>query len=244
MCIRDRLWRTGQLAISGRNGFQKIYDLTHRVIPEHHRPETPPHTEIINWACASALDHLGFSTPKELAAYWNAISIEDAKSWAKAALKSGEIIEVSIEGVTGTKPSLARPDVLQMAGNTPEPANRLRILSPFDPALRDRVRTEFLFGFHYRIEVFVPEPKRIFGYYVFPILEGTQLIGRIDVKAFRDASTLRVKAFWPEAGITLTQSRRARLGAELNRLASFAGCDRVEFLPDWERETANPAATR
>ena len=238
------LWRTGQLAISGRNGFQKIYDLTHRVIPERHRPETPPHTEIINWACASALDHLGFATPKELAAYWNAISIEDAKSWAKAALKSGEIIEVTIEGVTGTKPGLARPDVLQMAGNTPEPANRLRILSPFDPALRDRARTEFLFGFHYRIEVFVPEPKRIFGYYVFPILEGTQLIGRIDVKAFRDASTLRVKAFWPEAGITLTQSRRARLGAELNRLASFSGCDRVEFLPDWERETANPAATR
>ena len=238
------LWRTGQLAISGRNGFQKIYDLTHRVIPEHHRLETPSHAQVVTWACTSALDHLGFATPKELAAYWNAISVDDAKSWAKAALNSGELIEITVQGASGPKPSLARPDVIQQAEATPEPSNRLRILSPFDPALRDRARAEFLFGFHYRIEVFVPEPKRIYGYYVFPILEGTKLIGRIDVKAFRDASTLRVKAFWPEAGISLTQSRRAKLEAELTRLANFADCDRVEFLPDCERETLSPAAAR
>lgn len=236
------LWRTGQLAISGRNGFQKIYDLTHRVIPDHHRPETPTHAQVIHWACTSALDHLGFATPKELAAYWNAISIDDAKSWAKAALKSGELIEITLEGTNGTKPSLARPDVIQQAMAAPEPTTRLRILSPFDPALRDRARAEFLYGFFYRIEVFVPEPKRTYGYYVFPILEGSRLIGRIDVKAFRDASALRVKAFWPEAGITLTQSRRAKLEAELNRLANFADCDRVEFLDGWERETLSPAA--
>ncbi len=238
------LWRTGQLAISGRNGFQKIYDLTHRVIPEHHRPATPSHAEVVQWACASALDHLGFATPKELAAYWNAIPVEDAKTWAKAALKSGEVIEITVQGAEAIKPSLARPDVIQQANAAPEPGSRLRILSPFDPALRDRARAEFLFGFHYRIEVFVPEPKRIYGYYVFPILEGTNLIGRIDVKAFRDASTLRIKAFWPETGIALTQSRRAKLDAELNRLANFAGCDRVEYLPEWERETLNPAAAR
>ncbi len=231
------LWRTGQLAISGRNGFQKIYDLTHRVIPEHHRPATPSHAEVVQWACASALDHLGFATLKELAAYWNAIPVEDAKTWAKAALKSGEVIEITVQGAAAIKPSLARPDVIQQANAAPEPGSRLRILSPFDPALRDRARAEFLFGFHYRIEVFVPEPKRIYGYYVFPILEGTNLIGRIDVKAFRDASTLRIKAFWPETGIALTQSRRAKLDAELNRLANFAGCDRVEYLPEWERET-------
>ena len=238
------LWRTGQLAISGRNGFQKIYDLTHRVIPEHHRPATPSHAEVVQWACASALDHLGFATLKELAAYWNAIPVEDAKTWAKAALKSGEVIEITVQGAAAIKPSLARPDVIQQANAAPEPGSRLRILSPFDPALRDRARAEFLFGFHYRIEVFVPEPKRIYGYYVFPILEGTNLIGRIDVKAFRDASTLRIKAFWPETGIALTQSRRAKLDAELNRLANFAGCDRVEYLPEWERETLNPAAAR
>ena len=124
-----------------------------------------------------------------------------------------------------------------MAETPPEPPARLRILSPFDPALRDRDRAEFLFGFRYRIEVFVPEPKRTFGYYVFPVLEGSRLVGRIDAKAFRDAGALRVKGFWPEAGIRLTAQRRARLEAELDRLARFAGCDRVEFLDGWERET-------
>ena len=76
---------------------------------------------------------------------------------------------------------------------------RLRVLSPFDPALRDRARAEFLFGFRYRIEVFVPEPKRVFGYYVFPLLEGDRLVGRIDVK--RAGAVLAVRAVWPEAGV-------------------------------------------
>ena len=119
---------------------------------------------------------------------------------------------------------------------TPEITPRLRVLSPFDPALRDRARAEHLFGFFYRIEVFVPEPKRRWGYYVFPVLEGDRLVGRIDAKAFKQEGILRVKAFWPEAGIKLTKARMAKLEAELHRLARFSSCDRVEFLPDWQRD--------
>ena len=119
----------------------------------------------------------------------------------------------------------------------PPPSQRVRLLSPFDPALRDRARAWRLFGFHYRIEIFVPAPRRRYGYYVFPVLEGDRLVGRIDVKAFRDAGALRVKAFWPEAGVKLTKARRAKLEAELGRLALFSGCERVEFLDGWERET-------
>jgi uncharacterized protein len=119
----------------------------------------------------------------------------------------------------------------------PEPASAPAHPVTLRSGLRDRDRAEFLFGFRYRIEVFVPEPKRVFGYYVFPVLEGDRLIGRIDAKAHRDVGTLRVKAFWPEAGVRLTKQRRARLEAELGRLARFAGCERVEFLDGWERET-------
>jgi uncharacterized protein YcaQ len=82
----------------------------------------------------------------------------------------------------------------------------------------------------------VPEPKRVFGYYVFPVLEGDRLVGRIDAKAHRDAGALRVKAFWPEAGVKITKVRLARLEAELDRLARFSGCGRVEFLDGWARE--------
>lgn len=232
------LWRTGKLAITRRDGFAKIYDLTERVIPEVHRSPVPSE-EVCDWACRSALRHLGFGTSGEIKSYWNAVSPEAAKAWCRTALARGEIIEAEVEGVSGQRRKVfIFPDILEET--PPEPAPRLRILSPFDPALRDRDRAEFLFGFFYRIEVFVPEPKRVYGYYVFPVLEGERLVGRIDVKAFRDAGALRVKAFWPEAGVKLTKGRLAKLEAELGRLAVFSGCERVEFLDGWERETLGP----
>jgi hypothetical protein len=235
------LWRTGRLAVTRRDGFAKIYDLTERVIPEAHRAPVPE-DQVADWACRSALGHLGFATPGEIAAYWKAVSPEAAKAWCRAALARGEIVEALVEGADGQRrKSLAFSATLDE--DPPEPTPRLRILSPFDPALRDRDRAEFLFGFFYRIEVFVPEPRRVWGYYVFPVLEGCRLVGRIDVKAFRDMGALRVKAFWPEAGVRLTKARQAKLEAELDRLARFSGCDRVEFLDGWERETLrHPAA--
>jgi uncharacterized protein len=228
------LWRTGKIAVTRRDGFAKIYDLTERVIPAH--CSTPvPEAEVTGWACRTALEHLGFGTSGEIAAYWNAIGPEAAKAWCRAAQARGEIIEVEVEGAEGQcRKVFIFPEIL--SEDAPDPSPRVRILSPFDPALRDRKRAEFLFGFHYRIEVFVPEPKRVYGYYVFPVLEGERLIGRIDVKAFRDAGALRVKAFWPEAGVKLTKARRAKLEAELDRLAAFAGCERLEFADGWERE--------
>ncbi|MBA3908381.1 MAG: hypothetical protein C0524_00555 [Rhodobacter sp.] len=227
------LWRTGQIAVTRRDGFAKIYDLTERVIPAAQRAPFPA-DQVTDWACGSALDHLGFGTSREIAAYWNAIAPGAAKDWCRAALGRGEIIEVDIEGAAGQRRcAFARPETLDIV--PPEAPARLRILSPFDPVLRDRDRAEFLFGFRYRIEVFVPEPKRIFGYYVFPVLEGDRLIGRIDAKAFRDAGSLRVKGFWPEPEVRLTKLRLARLEAELDRLARFSGCNRVEFLDGWER---------
>ncbi len=233
------LWRTGQLAITRRDGFQKVYDLSERVVPEPlYRAEIPFEAKV-NWACCSALDHLGFASPTEVQAYWNALPPEAVQSWIKAALEQGEIIEITVEGADGAlRKALARPEVLQET--PPEPSSRLRILSPFDPALRDRKRTEFLFGFYYRIEVFVPESKRRWGYYVFPVLEGDGLVGRLDAKAHRTEGTLRLKAFWPERGVRLTKGRAEKLDAELHRLARFSGCDRVEYLPGWQREYIAP----
>lgn len=229
------LWRTGRLAITRRDGFAKIYDLTERVIPEALRAPVPEDA-VTDWACRSALRHLGFATSGEIAAYWKAVSPDAARDWCRNALARGEIIEAEVEGAQGQRRKVfVFPDLPEV--DCPDPTPRLRILSPFDPALRDRDRAEFLFGFFYRIEVFVPEPKRVYGYYVFPVLEGDRLVGRIDVKAFRDVGALRVKAFWPEAGVKLTKARRGKLEAELDRLAAFAGCERVEFLDGWERET-------
>jgi len=132
--------------------------------------------------------------------------------------------------------ALMRAKVLARAANLPAPPARLRILSPFDPALRDRARTERLFAFHYRIEVFVPEAQRRFGYYVFPVLEGAQLVARIDMRADRARGVLAIRAYWPEPGTPLTKARLARLNAELARMAAFADCTRIDFAPGWQRE--------
>jgi uncharacterized protein len=230
------LWHTGRLAITRREGFRKVYDLTERVIPQAHRAACPEPEAVVDWACRAALDRLGFATSGELAAFWKLVTPEEAKAWVRDALARGEIVPLEVEGADGTRwKAVAWPGVEAAAAAAPAAPDRLRVLSPFDPALRDRDRAEALFGFFYRIEVFVPEPKRQFGYYVFPVLEGDRLVGRLDAKAFRDEAALKVRAFWPEAGVRMGKGRLARLEAELDRLARFAGCDRVEYLADWLR---------
>jgi len=87
----------------------------------------------------------------------------------------------------------------------------------------------------YRIEIFVPAPKRQYGYYVFPVMEGDTLIGRIDMKADRPARRLDVTAFWPEPGVRMGAGRIARLQAELGRAARFGGCDDVAYADGWLR---------
>ncbi|WGV15589.1 winged helix-turn-helix domain-containing protein [Fuscovulum ytuae] len=227
------LWRTGRIAVARRDGFKKVYDLTERVIPDAVRGAEVSPEEEVEWACASALDRLGFGTAGEVAAYWNAVPGEAVRDWLAQAVRAGRVEEVLIEGADGTRrrvfasPGLVRQDV-------PEPPARMRVLSPFDPALRDRKRAEFLFGFRYRIEVFVPEPKRVFGYYVFPLLEGARLVGRIDVK--RAGEVLAVRAVWPEPGVHFGKGRIAKLEAELDRLAVFAGSARVEWAEGWLRQ--------
>ena len=111
------------------------------------------------------------------------------------------------------------------------------MLSPFDPALRDRKRAERLFGFHYRIEIFVPEAKRRYGYYVFPVMEGTRLAGRIDMAAQPGRTCLTVRAFWPEAGVRMGAGRQKRLTDEIARVAALAGCGDVTFEAGWIRDT-------
>lgn len=229
-------WHTGKLAISGRQNFQKIYDLSERVIPDAHRATEFSHDEFIDWACRSALERLGFATHGEIAAFWDLVSPEEAKTWVEA--NRGELDDLEIECTGGAKPraSYALKGLPVNVEDWPEPPGRIRVLSPFDPLLRDRNRAERLFGFRYRIEVFVPEPKREYGYYVFPLLEGDRMIGRIDMKADRKAGVLNVTRLWLEPKIRVSAGRMARLDAELARVARFAGVSEIVYAPDW-----NPA---
>ncbi len=236
----EYLWRAGTLSICHRENFRKYYDLSERVFPDFAEAPMPDTQATLDWLCGAALDRLGFATSGELAAFWDIATPAEAKDWTRRGLASGALIEVEVAGVDGTRRQVARPDVLAAAEAAPEPPKRMRVLSPFDPALRDRKRAERLFGFHYRIEVFVPAPKRRYGYYVFPLLEGDRLVGRVDMKADRRAGVLNVTALWPEPRVRWTDARQARLEAELARLCRFAGLESVTWAPGWLRLDALP----
>lgn len=226
----EYLWLTGHLCVARREGFQKVYDLTHNVIPADHLRETPERADLVDWACTEAMQRLGFATTGDLAAFWALISPAEAKDWAA---RQTHLVEVAIEAADGSKPRLhlALPETL---GEAPtDPPKRIRVLSPFDPMIRDRKRTKRLFNFEYTIEVFVPAPQRKYGYYVFPLLESDRLIGRIDMKADRANGVLNVTGLWLEPKVKLSAGRRARLEAELERQRRFTGLERVEYHEGW-----------
>jgi len=234
----EYLWRAGALCVVGRDGFQKRYDLTERVIDAAlcDPSQAPDEAQTIDWCCNGALDRLGFATPGELAAFWAHISPAEAKAWVQREQAVGRVEQVQIAGADGTvhrsfaRPGLASDPAIDMA-----PTARLRVLSPFDPALRDRKRAERLFGFRYRIEMFVPAPQRVYGYYVFPILQGDSIIARVDMKAHRDRDTLVVRALWPEPGSRWGKGKQAAFEAELARIIRLAGVSQIAFEDGWLR---------
>jgi uncharacterized protein len=224
------LWRTGRLAIARRQGFQKVYDLAERVIPAAVRQSAPGHAALVDWACRSALERLGVASPGEIARFFGLVTIEEAKAWGASKLGDAAL-PVTVGAANGAAPRqlLGRPDIEELLAALPDVPGRLRVLNPFDPLLRDRDRLSRLFAFDYRIEVFVPAPRRKYGYYVFPLLEGEQLVGRLDMKADRQRGALDVTALWLEPGRKLTRGRLRRLEAELDRVRRFVGLDAVRF---------------
>lgn len=234
----EYLWRSGALCVIGRAGFQKRYDLTERVLDAHlcDVSQSPDVEQTIDWCCDQALARLGFATHGEMAAFWAHITPAEARDWCDAEMQAGRLEQVQITGTDGSlKPAYARPGIGEDPAIGIPPTNRLRVLSPFDPALRDRKRAERLFGFNYRVEMFVPGPQRKYGYYVFPILQGDRLIARVDMKAFRDVDTLRIKALWPEPKIRWTDARQRAFEGELGRLIKLAGVTQIAFENGWLR---------
>jgi hypothetical protein len=204
-----------------RDGFQKVYDLMERVLPDHHALPPPAGDEHADWAARSALDRLGVATPRELAALWPLLSAGEAAAWCAARVKAGDVVAVRVDGEETT--AYAPADWERRSRRAPEPPNRIRLLSPFDPIVRDRRRALRLFGFDYRFEAFVPAPRRVHGYYVLPLLERDRLVGRIEPKLDRDAGVLVVRGPWWERGVRPTRARRAALDDALARLAAMVG---------------------
>ncbi len=224
----DYLWYIGELATSHRENFTKYYDIPERVIPAQYRQAILSDTQQIDRLCAGALARLIFATDSQLKAFWDVCNRAEVTAWRART----ELIAVEVEAHDGSwMPAFALPDIEIRLENITPPTSRMRVLNPFDPLTRDRKRLMRLFGFEYKIEIFVPAAKRRWGYYVYPILEGARFVGRIDLKADRKAQGgdghLNILAFWPEPDVDWTARRRAKLDSELSRLARFAGVKTV-----------------
>jgi len=226
----EALWRSGELAIAGREHFAKRYDLAERVHPEAHALPGPEHEAHLEWACATAAERLVVFTPRELAEYWNEVPLAEARGWCAAAQRDGRLAPVDVASADGTasQAAFALADWAARLRRLPDPPDQVRLLCPFDPILRDRARCLRRFGFDYRFEAFTPAPKRQYGYYVLPILEGDRLVGRLDPKVHRDQGVLEVRGLWWEPGIRPTKVRLKRLGDALERLAAFTGMDEIQ----------------
>ena len=225
----DYLWYAGELATCHRDGFTKYYDLAERVFPEDLRTQDLPDREQIDWLCHAALDRIGLGTLGEIRKFWDATEVSEVAGWADR--HSATTLPVDIEAADGgwTK-AFATLDIEERIANLGQPSSRLRILNPFDPAIRDRVRLKRLFGFDYTVEMFVPAAKRVWGYYVYPLLEGDRFVGRVEAKADRKRSTLTVQNLWWEPGVQPSAQRVRKLESELVRFARLAGVSDIVWL--------------
>ena len=226
----EHLWLEGRLAVARRRRFAKHYDLVERVVPDALRAEVRGEPEQIDFLCRAALARLGFATVGELQRFWDAVSASEVRDWLGANPRAWR--PVRVEGADGAwREACAPADVEDALAALGEPPARARILNPFDPVVRDRARLARLFGFDYRIEIYVPAARRRYGWYVYPVLDGARFVGRIEARVWRETDRLRVTGWWPEPGLGSSAARARRIGRELARFARLGGAATADPLP-------------
>ena len=220
----EQMWYAGVLATSHRENFEKFYDLGERVFPSLEENLSPKSQR--DKLCRAAIDRLWVASASEIRRFWDALSVVEVNDW----LGTQDLVPARVEDAAGNwYDSWALPDIETRLANLPEPSSQMRIINPFDPAVRDRKRLYRLFGFEYRNEMFVPAANRQWGYYVYPLLEADQFVGRIELKADRSRGQIQVSGFWTELAtrggrpLSWGKGRTARLTAELQRFAQYAG---------------------
>ncbi|HEY5875537.1 MAG TPA: crosslink repair DNA glycosylase YcaQ family protein [Ilumatobacteraceae bacterium] len=218
----EYLFWTGRLTARRRtNDFARVYDLPERMLPRHalERP-TPSEPDARKGLLLQAAKAMGVATTRDLAQYHRQ-KVPVVKPLVAALAEAGVLVPVQVE-------SWREPAWLHPGAAMPRRVNASALLSPFDSLCWERDRVERVFGFHYRIEIYVPQPKRQYGYYVLPFLHGDQLVARVDLKADRANRTLLVPGVFGEPGIPISEVSAA-LARELQEMAGWLGLERVEI---------------
>jgi uncharacterized protein YcaQ len=214
------LFWTGEVSTARRNGaFARVYDLTERVLPRAIvQTPTPDESDALRALAAVAARSLGVAAEIELRDYFR-LPVAGFKRALAELVEEGTLRPVAVRG---WKPRA----YLHASAKLPRKVDVATLLSPFDPLVWERARTERLFDFHYRIGIYTPPEQRVHGYYALPFLLGDQLVARVDLKAERRAGTLLVPGVWAEPGHA-TGEVAARLAGALTDLAAWLGLERI-----------------
>jgi uncharacterized protein YcaQ len=217
--ICEYLFGIGALTTGTRRHFRRLYDLPERVLPpDVLAAPAPAEDEAARALTRRAAAALGVATEPDLRDYYR-LGPEPSRRAVGELVEAGELERIEVRG--WRQPAYRVP-------GTPVPrrVSGRALLCPFDPLIWERGRTERIFGFRYRIEIYVPEPKREYGYYVFPFLLDGELVARVDVKADRRAGVLRVPGAFAEPGVDVARVA-AELAAELREMADWLELDGV-----------------
>jgi uncharacterized protein YcaQ len=218
-------WR-GELMIKERRNFQRIYDLTERVLPKELDRTMPTEKEEKEFFVRRALNGLGIATVGDIDRY---IGVSGKLSkWLNSMHESGEVVELELDGLK--KPYYALTDELKkILHGESRVDGQVRLLSPFDNSIILRDRTQALFDFEYSLECYVPRSKRKYGYFCLPILWHNQLVGRIDPKADRQRSVLLIQNLHLEKDIDENDVFFRTLPNAIHDFARFNNCESIEI---------------
>jgi uncharacterized protein len=229
----DFLWINGTLMVAGRKGGQKLWDFTERRLPDWAPRQELDEREMVRIAAQKSLRALGVGRSNDIAQHYIRGRYPGLPG-VLADLEAEGVIQCVQVGEDGASlpgqwyvHTEDLPLLEQLENGAWEP--RTSLLSPFDNLICDRARTEALFDFRFRIEIYVPKPQRQYGYYVLPILRGDRLIGRIDPTMDRKAKRLTINAIYAEPDAPMSLQVARDIAAAIQNLASFLGAQEIAY---------------
>lgn len=228
----EHLFNAGELMIARRDGFQRVYDLRERVLPDWDDARAVSHDEACRQMVLHGVRALGLATPRWLAGstgyFGNYVGPRDVQAILADAVRAGELFAVQVEGCSAQLyVHRDNQDLARQAAEGALASTVTTLLSPFDPVVSNRGRARELFGFHYQIETYTPAERRRFGYYSLPILHRGSLVGRLDAKAHRRDGLFEVKSIHLEESVPVTDVLVTELAGTLRACARWHGTPEV-----------------